>query len=207
VTQRNVRWLLVCCFAPFLFAGGCFVVIGDIPEGSDKSGGGSGGSAGIGGNSGGFAGTAGSGASTADGGVDADAGASSGGSGGSGGTCINPPCDCDGDNHVSESCSETPGDDCNDNDPLVFEGQGGWFSVADSAGSFDYNCDDATTKEFLFVNCADLLLEQCKKAAQGYHSATVPCGGTVEFGGCVWSTLSLSCDKDVAQSNHTIRCH
>lgn len=141
----------------------------------------SGGSPGAGGAAAG--GSPGTGGRTATGGV-----SSSGGGTGTGGAsgCKKPPCDCDGDGGIAESCG---GDDCDDADPLVYKNEPTYYGSASLHRGFDYDCnnnldvDPAVDKT---KDCGLLNLTNCDTVAQGFLSGVVPaCGATGDWGTCV----------------------
>lgn len=215
-----MRSLFLSSLSSLTLLGGCFVIVGEIPEGSDTGSGGdassmggsagagaTGGAAGVSGGGGqagldgaagmdgasGSAGRAGSGGAAGQ-----DGGTDSGGSGGTAGCC-----DCDGDQQAGLQCL---GEDCADDDNMVFKGQGGWFSVPNKAGTFDYNCSGVPEKEFGITNCGTLgAITACNQQPVGYYDSSKGCGETVTLGKCIWMTLS--CQQSVVENGHTIRCH
>ncbi len=216
-----MRTLFLSSLGASIVATGCFVVIGDIPEGSGgaqladaASGGGNAGSGGISGSSGSPSGGAsGAGASAGDGGVGGASGnagsagaASTGGNGGS--VCVNPPCDCDGDGYDKLGCVQDGGtpDDCDDTDPDAFPGQLGWFhEMRNDGAGFDYNCDGQEEREFSEITCGGLSNLLCLQQAVGFHQPAQPCGQPGSYGQCKWQ--GLGCVNDVTSPAKIVRCH
>jgi hypothetical protein len=184
----------------------CTVVIGDLPEGKPNIVyiGGSGGEAGVAGTSnGGLAGAAGVGNTGGSGGIagggsggvsGAGSGGVSGASGAGGGsTCINGECDCDGDEHASDSVA-CGGDDCDDKDDRAYTGQTAYFFTKTLGNNdFDFNCDGADTPELKQHKCGNVAL--CAGAVVGYLSAPV-CGTDGVWAKCVGTGIGCTPSPD-----------
>jgi hypothetical protein len=134
------------------------------------------GAAASGGTGGDGGGTAGAGGSSNGGRGGASAGA--GGSDHTGGTAGAPPPDCDEDHdgHDSSTRAGCHGDDCDDGDPDVHPGQVSYFSVENSAGNYDYDCNG--DEEPLITTALDCsaLLGAC--SGEGYAGSVPACGKT-----------------------------
>jgi hypothetical protein len=202
VNRLHVRRLLLACLSAVALGSGCFVVIGEIPEGSPAAAGG--GAAGIGGSagseSGGGAGDAQAGAAGGGAGSSGGSAGSSGGaaSGGAGAECSNEPCDCDGDGFGAIGCAGDTGDDCDDTDRDAFPGQTAYFDHPrnDGSSSFDYDCDDKVTAKFTdTVTCSVAVLDCPNEAVQGYTDGIPQCGQQANFGHC--KQQNLQCVKVV----------
>ncbi|MEZ4371973.1 MAG: hypothetical protein R3B07_14160 [Polyangiaceae bacterium] len=206
--------LLVSLLSLVVLAPACSLVVGDIPEAAKSDA--SGGTAGVGGSAGaaGAAGAAGSaavggiGGEGAAGGAGAGAGGTTGGSaGGSGGGgvpgCVQA-CDCDDDGQQATSCG---GDDCDDNDKLVFKGQTEYFTEASTNPKvlFDFNCSGQIERDPDLdheVNCGLLALTGC--SGQGFSVTAPTCGTEADWGEC--RSNGITC-KHVALSKRVMACH
>jgi hypothetical protein len=187
------------------------VVIGDLPEGSPNivyvgGTGGDGGTAGQAGSaSGGVAGAAGSGNTGGSGGVAgaAGSGGASGAAGAGGGsTCINGVCDCDGDEHASDSV-ECGGDDCDDGDDRAYTGQTAFFYTKTKTNNdFDFNCDGSDTPEQVMHKCGNVAL--CAGAVPGLFSTPV-CGTDIAYATCATHAV-LGCTA-VPGNEVPVNCH
>ncbi len=183
--RPRVRRLCLACPLVAVLATGCFLVIGEIPEGSRGDTGGAAGSSGgaSGSETGGSAGTAGS----------------------AGTPCVVPPCDCDDDGYGKIGCAGGTNNDCDDSDPDAFPGQPMFFTQPRNDGTgYDYDCDgDTTPKWTATVTCSVPLLDCPPQTVQGYTNGIPQCGQAADYGYCKQNGL---CDPVVVEQR-TQECH
>ncbi len=119
-------------------------------------------------------------------GAGGDAGQAGAGQAGAGGAACVPgmvPCDLDCDGHLRADPDCAGGDDCCDSDANTFPGQSGWFSSANSCGSFDYDCDTkAVQRTGQGSKCVGCWFSCCFDA--GYEGTPPACGVSGPITGC-----------------------
>jgi hypothetical protein len=91
---------------------------------------------------------------------------------------ISPDLDCF---DFGEAVITDPPGDCNDTHPSVFPGQTVFFT-APAGGSFDYDCDGATTAEIADTLVCGAGLGTCGR--EGWLGSVPSCGVTAELGVC-----------------------
>jgi hypothetical protein len=93
------------------------------------------------------------------------------------------PCDRDGDGHrATGACG---GDDCCDQDPVVFPGQQNFFASVSACGTFDYDCDGKPSPRFERAAC-HVTSFQC--IGDGF-GGDVQCGEDADFFTCDFAGL------------------
>ena len=108
-------------------------------------------------------------------------------------------CDQDGDGHLAAG-PPCFGDDCCDTDANVHPGQTAYFTSASLCGSFDYDCDGASTAEYGVANCQWVGLG-C--TGDGFVDAA-GCGATAPFSVCASSSV-LTCTASVGSLTQACR--
>lgn len=93
------------------------------------------------------------------------------------------PCDKDGDGHRAPGACG--GDDCCDQDPVVFPGQQSFFATASGCGTFDYDCDGKPSPRFNRAAC-HVTSFQC--IGDGF-AGDVGCGAEADFFNCDFAGL------------------
>lgn len=97
----------------------------------------------------------------------------------------------------------TNADDCNDSNSSVKPSQTGWFTSADSRGSFDYNCSSRVENQYSYQN------QDCTGKSQANCTYVWPnsipaCGSGGSIWACSWS--GTACSNSVG-TNMTSACH
>jgi hypothetical protein len=108
-------------------------------------------------------------------------------------------CDQDGDGHLAAG-PPCFGDDCCDTDGNVHPGQTGYFTSVSLCGSFDYDCDGASTPEYGVANCQWVGLG-CM--GDGFV-ATTACGDIAAFSVCSSASV-LTCTASVGSLTQACR--
>jgi hypothetical protein len=108
-------------------------------------------------------------------------------------------CDQDGDGHMAAG-PPCFGDDCCDTDANVHPGQTAYFTSPSLCGSFDYDCDGASTAEYPVANCQWVGLG-C--TGDGFVDAA-GCGVTAPFSVCASSSV-LTCTASVGTLTQACR--
>ncbi len=149
-------------------------------------------------------------------GITPQAGTDGGGSGGtgsggtgSGGTGACDPCDCDDDGYQNETCDGGGGaaPDCDDSDWDANPGQMGFFAEARNIGGFDYDCDNATEREYPtpLDTCPAIQLGACDPK-QGFLSPLPACGTEGPWAVCQKTQSGLGCEPSVLE-DRVVKCH
>lgn len=152
------------------------------------------------------AGSGGTAAGGAGGGAEVGGGGT-GGVGGSGGVPVCgtvESCDLDCDGELAERCG---GDDCDDDDDLVFSTQTSWFtSPRKNGGGYDYDCSGEEEQLYPTFLCSQPL-GLCATSAFGFlvdAEAQIPvaCGATTTYGKCELVSCKTQVQTDVFQACH-----
>lgn len=134
---------------------------------------------------------------------------SSAGTGG-GSSCVNAPCDCDGDEYKS-MLGTCGGGDCDDANAKVYPGEATYYPTAYTTPSgtlsFDYDCNGTPDPDPMYnvaYDCSSLTsLVSCK--GTGFLAKTPPpCGQTGTWGKCAW--VNLTCTQQVITTNMPMTC-
>lgn len=190
---------------PFLAcsAGGCELVLGDLPTPAEDlttaastttaSGGETSGTGAQGGTGGAGASTSASTSTSSGGG-----GATTTTTGGQGGCC-----DCDGDDALAKSCG---GEDCDDSRDDIYPGETTYYDEPTPNNGFDWDCSGKADRDPALVVTVDcgLIGLPCNQK-EGFLGTTVPaCGGTGDWGTCV-GTL-IPCTPQVIEAAKPMKC-
>ena len=92
------------------------------------------------------------------------------------------------------------GGDCYDKNKNVYPGQGGWFTTERGDGSFDYNCDNKTDKQYGSGGKCSGTFWICN--ANKNFTADVGCG---QKGDYVTGCSVFSCNENKSKLTQT--CH
>jgi hypothetical protein len=171
-------------------AGGCELVLGDLPPVRASADGG--GASGTSSTSTSSTSTTGTSTSTS--------GSTASSAGGTGGAC----CDCDDDGYRSEALCAA--NDCDDHDPLVHPGQMMYFDTPSKNVGFDYDCSGAPEPQYPNAIKCSLLNGDCD-AGVGFLNTVPPCGVAGQWGSCVAGSLPLTCQDQVIESAMISACH
>jgi hypothetical protein len=191
-------------------AGGCELVLGDLPTPKEDlttaSGTSSTASTGAGGHSGSSSSgpsssSSGSGTGSSNSGTGGTTTSESTGGGGSTTTTSGEGgcCDCDGDNQLAEGLCG--GNDCDDANKQIYEGEPVYHIDKTPAGSFDWDCSGAAERDpamDIVISCSVL---PCK--GTGFLNVAPACGEKADWVEC---TGSLVCQASPVEHDKVMAC-